>query len=73
MNAATFLWRQVNPWYIRDDRITSELFLPTRADEGKSSVYDGDKISAKESWEHYIAPEPEGLGKKSLGRNDGDG
>ena len=66
MNAATFLWRQVNPWHIKENRITSELFLPTRAEGGKSSVYDGDQISAKESWEHYNAPDPEGS-KASLG------
>ena len=67
MNAATFLWRQVNPRFIVDERITSQLFLPTRIDEGKVSVYDGDLITARESWTHYTDPKPDGMGGESLG------
>lgn len=58
MNAETYLWRQVHPSFVRQDQVTSQVFTPTPKDEGKLSVYDGDQISAKDSWMHYTSPKP---------------
>jgi hypothetical protein len=49
----TLLYRQVHPSFIQNGRPTSQVFRPTPKDENKLSVYDGDKIQAKASWEHY--------------------
>ena len=56
MNADTYLWRQVHPHFVREDQITSQVFTPTPKDKGKLSVYDGDQISAKGSWIHFVTP-----------------
>lgn len=53
MTPATLLLRQVHPRWIRDGRVTSQAFRPTRKDEGLLSVYDGDQIDAKSAYEHY--------------------
>lgn len=58
MNADTRLYRQVNPNFIRTDphtrqeRCTSQAFYPSEQDR-KLSVYDGDRITAENSWLHF--------------------
>lgn len=53
MNQDTLLHRQVHPSFVRDDYPTSQAFTPTRKDNHRLSVYDGDMISAALAWEHY--------------------
>jgi hypothetical protein len=53
MTDDTLLLRQVNPAWIQQGRITSQVFQPTPKDARKLSVYDGDKITARESWLHF--------------------
>lgn len=53
MTPATLLLRQIHPHWIRDGRVTSQAFRPTRKDEDLLSVYDGDQIDAKSAYEHY--------------------
>ena len=58
MNDATLLYRQVNPNFIRIDphtrqeRCTAQAFYPSAQDQ-KLSVYDGDRITAENSWRHF--------------------
>lgn len=49
MRDATPLWRQVNPHWVRDGRVTSQVFKPTKKDENRLSVDNGDLISAEEA------------------------
>lgn len=49
MTGETPLWRQVNPRWIREGRVTSQLFKPTRRDDNKVSVDNGDLVSAEEA------------------------
>lgn len=53
MDINTHLLRQVNPGFVQEGRITSQVFLPTPKDENKLSVYDGDLITASDSWKHF--------------------
>ena len=53
MNSETLLLRQINPNFIRRGRVTSQAFKPTPKDEQRLSVYDGDQITAEESWKHF--------------------
>jgi hypothetical protein len=53
MNPETTLLRQVHPDFIPDGQLTSQAFMPFPKDEGKASVYDGDQISAADSYKHY--------------------
>ena len=53
MNEHTPLLRQISPSWIRNGRVTSQAFKPTPKDEGKLSVYDGDRITAEASWNHF--------------------
>ncbi len=63
MTTETLLLRQVSPSWVQAGRITSQVFKPTPKDEKRLSVYDGDQISPKDSWDHYT----ESLGFKSVG------
>ena len=54
MTDDTLLLRQVNPAWIQDGRITSQVFRPTPKDSKRLSVYDGDQISAEDAWSHYV-------------------
>lgn len=63
MTNETLLLRQVNPSWIQNGRITSQVFRPTPKDQSRLSVYDGDKIRPKESWEHFTVT----LGCRSVG------
>ena len=53
MNDSTLLFRQVNPSWFQNGRVTSQAFRPTPKDEFKLSVYDGDLIDAEASWQHF--------------------
>lgn len=68
MQNSTNLHRQVHPKFIQDNKISSQIFevdprpienifssvfTPNTNDEGKLSVYNGDKFSAQDSFEHY--------------------
>lgn len=58
MNPETLLLRQVNPNFVQGNTIsiqvfTSQTFRPTPKDEGKLSVYHGDKFDARESFDHF--------------------
>ena len=52
MNSDTSLLRQIHPKHVKDRKATSQAFTP-RLDEEGLSTYDGDMISAEESWIHY--------------------
>lgn len=59
MNADTLLLRQIHPIMVQSGHIatqafiTSQSFTPTGKDEGRLSVYNGEKFSAERSFEHY--------------------
>ena len=53
MTGATLLLRQVHPSFVQAGRVTSQVFRPTPKDESLLSVYDGDQISAEDSWTHF--------------------
>lgn len=53
MTPETILLRQVHPHFAPNGELTSQAFYPFPKDEGKLSVYDGDQISPRESFEHY--------------------
>ena len=53
MNSNSLLFRQVNPDWVQDDRVTSQAFTPTPKDERRLSAYDGDQITAEASWLHF--------------------
>lgn len=50
MNQDTRLWRQVHPSFIEQEFPTSQTFRPTKKDEEKLSVDNGDIINAEESY-----------------------
>lgn len=53
MTPETILLRQLNPNFVPDGELTSQAFFPFPKDDGKLSVYDGDKISPPDSHRHY--------------------
>lgn len=62
MTDTTLLHRQVHPAFVQGDHvsdqvftITSQVFKPTKKDKGELSVYNGDKFSAEESFNHFIS------------------
>jgi hypothetical protein len=59
----TLLYRQVHPSFVQNGRPTSQAFRPTPKDDNKLSVYDGDRIQPKASFEHYTVS----LGYSSIG------
>lgn len=63
MTSGTLLFRQVNPSWVKLGRITSQAFMPTAKDRGRLSTYDGDRITAENSWRHYTRE----LGFRSAG------
>ena len=63
MTDDTLLLRQINPAWIQDGHITSQVFRPTPKDSKRLSVYDGDQISAEDAWSHYVKE----LGLSSVG------
>ncbi|MFY8214290.1 MAG: hypothetical protein ACOVKJ_07505 [Flavobacterium sp.] len=61
MDKETVIHRQVNPSFIQADvisvqafSVTSQTFKPTPKDEFKLSVYNGNKYTAEESFNHFI-------------------
>lgn len=63
MTGDTLLFRQVNPSWCQDGRVTSQLFKPTPKDKKRLSVYDGDMVTAEDAWRHYA----DNLGFSSIG------
>lgn len=63
MNNDTLLYRHVHSTWIQDGQITSQVFTPTPKDEKKLSAYDGDMVTAENSWIHYTGD----LGNDSVG------
>lgn len=55
MTLETLLLRQINPNFIQNGRVTSQAFRPTPKDENELSVYNGDLISAENSWLHFTS------------------
>ena len=60
MNKDNLIHRQVNPNFIQADnvsaqafKVTSQTFKPTPKDYYKLSVYNGEKYTARESFEHF--------------------
>lgn len=67
MEDKTFLHRQIHPSFVVNDIVSNQAFLesklvvssgaftPTEKDDDKLSMYNGDKFSPKESFDHYTA------------------
>lgn len=55
MTGSTLLFRQVHPTWFQEGRVTSQVFKPTAKDNNRLSVYNGDIISAQDSWKHWTA------------------
>jgi hypothetical protein len=55
MTPKTLLLRQVNPSWLQQGRVTSQVFRPTPKDQFRPSAYDGDQITAEKAWEHFTA------------------
>lgn len=67
MEEKPLLHRQIHPSFVVNDIVSNQAFLqndlvvssvafnPTEKDEDKLSVYNGEKYSAKDSYEHYIS------------------
>jgi hypothetical protein len=53
LQAETLLLRQVHPSFVQDGRPSSQAFVPTKKDDFKLSVYNGDKTEPERSWKHY--------------------
>jgi len=54
MTPHSILLRQVHPNFVFNGQLTSQAFFPFPKDNGKLSVYDGDQISAKDAYLHYV-------------------
>ena len=55
MNDDSLLLRQVHPTFVQNGTITSQVFRPTPKDENQLSVDNGDKISAKNSFDRFCS------------------
>lgn len=53
MTPDTLLLRQIHPSFLQNGRPSSQAFRPTPKDKNELSVYDGDRITPKDSWTHY--------------------
>ena len=53
MTNDTLLLRQINPSWIQLDHVSSQAFKPTLKDKRRLSVYNGDQVTAEDSWIHY--------------------
>lgn len=53
MTDDTLLHRLVHRTWVRRGKPTSQAFKPTAKDEGRLSLYDGDRIAAEGAWRHY--------------------
>ena len=63
MNDDTLLFRQVHPDFIDGGEPTTQAFKGNSNSQDRLSVYDGDKITAEDSWRHYVGS----LKKRSAG------
>lgn len=54
MNRDTLLFRQIHPSFFKEGRVTSQAFRPISKSDNELSVYDGDQITAKDAWCHYV-------------------
>ncbi|MBR2692855.1 MAG: hypothetical protein IKE69_01450 [Thermoguttaceae bacterium] len=54
MNDSTLLLRQISPGHIEGGRVTSQAFKPMPKDKRRLSCYDGDRMSAKQAFNHFI-------------------
>jgi len=78
MDDETLLHRQVHPAFVQGNsiseqvfQITSQVFKPTEKDEGLLSVYNGNKFTAEESYEHYVSStEFESIGVVSVSKEE---
>jgi hypothetical protein len=53
MNNNTLLLRQIHPSWMRNGRVGSQAFRPMPKDQNLLSVYDGDKITPVNSFNHF--------------------
>lgn len=60
MTSSSILLRQVHPSFVQADTVsaqaftaTSQAFRPTEKDSGYLSMYNNEKFTAEESYEHY--------------------
>ncbi len=63
MKHDSLLLRQIHPSWIRNGKITSQAFNPTRNHAYLLSVYDGELISPRDSCIHFTTV----LGRRSVG------
>lgn len=63
VNSETLLLRQINPEWVKHDRVTSQAFTPTPKDKNRLSAYDGDQTTPRKSWIHFTT----NLGNQSIG------
>ena len=55
MNQDTQLYRQIHNQYVKPDgHVSSLAFRPMPKDDNMLSVYDGDKISPNDAFEHFV-------------------
>lgn len=57
------IWRQVNPGWIHDGRVSSQLFRPTPKDTGEVSVTRSSMVTPEEAYHHHTVA----LGFASVG------
>jgi len=56
MQAATQLFRQVHPNWVKDDGTAASIaFWPFPKDDGLLSVDDGDRVTPEASWTRFVA------------------
>jgi hypothetical protein len=48
------IWRQVNPAFVHDGRVSSQAFTPSSKDGGELSSSRASRVTAKESFDHYV-------------------
>lgn len=53
MTGKTPLWRQVNPHFVREGRVTSQAFRPSRKDRNRLSVDNGDLVSPGDAFRRF--------------------
>jgi hypothetical protein len=54
MTLETPLLRQVNPSFVQEGRVTSQVFRPTQKDQDALSVDNGDMISPQDAWQRFV-------------------
>ncbi len=64
LEESTILYRQIHPTQIKENRITSNAFRPSKNHDEKLSTYHGDMLTSEESYNHYTSPP---LNKESAG------